>query len=82
MERIEYLGVYVSREGISQTPKIARMKRSILDLLETPMLLSTKQREVIAGTNNYANMFVVHNATLNVNILKDKKLVAKNIKKK
>ena len=41
VERIEYLGVYVSSEGIAQTPKIARMKSGILDLLETPLLLST-----------------------------------------
>ena len=35
-EQVEYLGKYVSREGTAQTPKIARMKSNILDLLETP----------------------------------------------
>ena len=73
--------MYVSREGIAQTPKIARMKSSILDLLETPLLLSAKQRKMIACINNYANLFVVNNATLNVNILKEIKLVRKNINK-
>ena len=79
VERIEYLGVYVSQEGIS--PKIARIKSIILDLLETPLLLSTKQREIIAGTNNYCIMLIVHNATLNVAILKNVMLVTKNLRK-
>ena len=81
VEQVEYLGVQVIRQGKAQTPKIAKMKSNILDLLETPLLLSTKQREIIAGTNNYCNMFVVHNATLNVNILKNITLTTKNLAK-
>ena len=62
-------------------PKIARMKSNILDLLETPLLLSTKHKEIRAGTNNYCNMMIVHNATLNVAILKNVMMVTKNLKK-
>ena len=32
VEQVEYLGVYVSQEGIAQTPKIARMKSNILPI--------------------------------------------------
>ena len=81
VSEVEYLGVLVSEEGIKQTPKIQKMKRECLDLLETPLLLSTKQREIIAGVNNYCNMFIVHNATLNISILKNVMLVTKNIAK-
>ena len=79
--KIEYLGVFVSHDGISQTPKITEEKKKLLDLLEIPLLLSSKQREVMAGCNNYFNMFVVHNATLNFAILKNVILVTKNLQK-
>ena len=81
VEQVEYLGVMVSEKGIAQTPKIAKMKQQCLDLLETPLLLSAKHKEIIAGTNNYCNMFIVHNATLNVSILKNVMLVTKNLAK-
>ena len=81
VSKIEYLGVYISINGIEQTPKMSSMKRSLLELLESPLLLSAKQKEIIAGTNNYYNLFIVHNSTLNINIMKNITLVSKNIAK-
>ena len=45
--KIEYLGVFVSREGISQTPKITEAKKKLLlDLLKpTCYYLTSKGRQ-------------------------------------